>query len=157
VLIYRVINKQYGELSKSYHIMKYVFRLKLFYRWSKLKKKRANRLRERKMKICELIDGEQRYIKGLTEYITMVKQPISALPQINEEQKRLLFSSIVEIRGFHENMEVELRKQYENYNEDQCYGIILKKSIPYFKLYKDYILNAQIAQKCLQDLQKSDK
>jgi len=84
--------------------MNYVFRLKLLCRWNKLKKKRADRLKERKMKICELIDGEHRYIKELTDYITMVKQPISALPQIDEAQRRLLFSSIVEIRGFHENM-----------------------------------------------------
>ena len=29
--------------------------------------------------------------------------------------------------------------------------------MPFFKLYTDYILNAQTAQKCLQDLQKTDK
>lgn len=54
-------------------------------------------------------------------------------------------------------MEVVLRKEYDNYNEHQCYGKILKNFIPFFKLYTDYILNAQTAQKCLQDLQKTDK
>ena len=46
------------------------------------------------MKILELIDGEQRYIAGLKEYIAYVKDPIEAVGVLNEEERRLLFSSI---------------------------------------------------------------
>jgi len=50
-----------------------------------------------------------------------------------------------------------LKKEFDNYNDDQCYGVILRKFIPFFKLYTDYILNATKAQKKLQDLCKSSK
>jgi hypothetical protein len=50
-----------------------------------------------------------------------------------------------------------LKKEYDNYDDRQCYGLILRKYIPFFKLYTDYILNATAAQKYLQDLQKTSK
>lgn len=54
-------------------------------------------------------------------------------------------------------MLVSLQKEYDNYNDAQCYGVILRKFIPFFKLYTDYILNATAAQKKLQDLAKTNK
>ena len=56
--------------------MKYVYRLKLFARWRQLDKKRIERQKERKMNILQLIDGEEKYIKNLEEYIVGVKDPI---------------------------------------------------------------------------------
>ena len=50
-----------------------------------------------------------------------------------------------------------MKKEYDNYSDEQSYGLILKKQIPFFQIYTDYILNATKAQKCLQDLQKSNK
>lgn len=50
-----------------------------------------------------------------------------------------------------------LRKEYQNYTDSQCYGLILIKFIPFFKLYTEYILNATEAQKLLQDLSKTSK
>lgn len=83
--------------------------------------------------------------------------PIEALGTLGQEQRRFLFSSIVEIRDFHISMYEVLVKEYENYSDSQCYGTILRKFIPFFKLYTDYILNAEAAQKFLKELEKSSK
>ena len=48
----------------------------------------------------------------------------------------------------------ELRGMFEEYNEGQQYGPVIGKFVPFFKLYTDYILNADQAQKFLQDLIK---
>jgi hypothetical protein len=50
----------------------------------------------------------------------------------------------------------ELRKSFDSYKDSQSYGIILMKYIPFFKLYTDYILNAEVAQKFLKDLINTD-
>lgn len=50
----------------------------------------------------------------------------------------------------------ELRASFESYKDNQTYGIILAKYIPFFKLYTDYILNAEVAQKFLKDLIHTD-
>jgi hypothetical protein len=47
-------------------------------------------------------------------------------------------------------MYASLRLEYEKYTNEQQYAPILKKFIPFFKLYTDYILNAESAQKFLQ-------
>ena len=157
VLKFSIINKQYPDIVKNKKIMAFVFRLKLICKWKKIGKRQSDRLKQRKMKILELIDGDQRYIAGLNEYIDLVKNPIVELNILSEDQKRMLFSSIVEIRDFHESMYEILKKEYDNYDDKQCYGLILRKFIPFFKLYTDYILNATKAQKYLQDLQKTSK
>lgn len=45
--------------------MRYVYRLKFILQWNKIEKKIKERLKERKMTILQLIDGEDKYIKGL--------------------------------------------------------------------------------------------
>ncbi len=54
-------------------------------------------------------------------------------------------------------MHATLKSEYDKYNNDQQYAPILKKFIPFFKLYTDYILNAESAQKFLQELIKTNK
>jgi breakpoint cluster region protein len=86
----------------------------------------------------------------------LVKDPLEAM-NLGEEQMRLLFSSISEIRSFHCDMLGHLRKDFDSYSEQQQYGRTLKKYIPFFKLYTDYILNAESAQRLLQELTRSNK
>ena len=78
VLRYTLISKQYDPVDKGRRrfILKYIYRIKLICRWRKLEKKRQERLKERRMNILQLIDGEEKYIRGLIEYITNVKDPI---------------------------------------------------------------------------------
>ena len=57
VLKFSIINKQYGEIKKTKKTLTLAFRLKLICKWHKLIKKREQRLKQRKMKILELIDG----------------------------------------------------------------------------------------------------
>jgi pantothenate kinase-related protein Tda10 len=78
VLKYNFIMKQYEPVAKGRRrlILPYLYRIKLICRWRKLEKKRQERLKERKMNILQLIDGEEKYIRGLHEYIDNVKQPI---------------------------------------------------------------------------------
>lgn len=54
-------------------------------------------------------------------------------------------------------MYASLKAEYNNYSNDQLYAPILKKFIPFFKLYTDYILNAESAQRFLQELIKTNK
>jgi hypothetical protein len=54
-------------------------------------------------------------------------------------------------------MHAALKTEYEHYSQEQLYAPILKKFIPFFKLYTDYILNAESAQRFLQELIRSDK
>ena len=54
-------------------------------------------------------------------------------------------------------MHAALRSEYNTYSDSQVYAPILKKFIPFFKLYTDYILNAESAQRFLQELIKSNK
>jgi hypothetical protein len=39
-------------------------------------------------------------------------------------------------------MHATLKSEYDKYTNEQQYAPILKKFIPFFKLYTDYILNA---------------
>ena len=73
------------------------------------------------------------------------------------DQQRKLFSSIVEIKDFHEALFATLKAEYEKYRDEQEYAPIIRKFIPFFKLYTDYILNAESAQRFLQDLMKTNK
>lgn len=57
-------------------------------------------------------------------------------------QQRKLFSSIVEIKDFHEAMYSTLKGEFETYTNEKLFAPILNKFIPFFKLYTDYILNA---------------
>jgi hypothetical protein len=159
VLRFTLIGKQYEavEKGKRRFIMRYIYRIKLICRWRQIEKKRQERLKERKMNILQLIDGEEKYIRGLIEYITCVKDPIERLQVLNEAQVRKLFSSIVEIKDFHEAMHAALKAEYANYSNEQLYAPILRKFIPFFKLYTDYILNAESAQRFLQELIRSSK
>ena len=61
------------------------------------------------MTILQLIDGEDKYIKGLIQYIGNIKDPIEKLAILNEEEIKKLFSSIVEIKSFHESMYLTLK------------------------------------------------
>lgn len=45
-----------------------------------------------------------------------------------------------------------LKKEYDEYNDQQCYAPIIKHIIPFFKIYTDYILNAEAAQKFMKNL-----
>ena len=76
VLRFAIVSKQYPEIPRNKTTKFLGFRLKLICRWKKLEKRIVQRIKDRKMKILELIDGEQRYIAGLNEYITQVKDPI---------------------------------------------------------------------------------
>jgi len=101
VIKYNLIINQYDKIKKTKFAMKFVYRLKLILRWNKLQKKIKERLKERKMNILQLIDGEDKYIKGLTEYISNIKEPIEKLGVLTEEELKKLFSSIMEIKSFH--------------------------------------------------------
>lgn len=54
-------------------------------------------------------------------------------------------------------MESKLKQEYKQYSDSQQYGSILQKFIPFFKLYTDYILNADSAQKLLMELSANNK
>ena len=45
------------------------------------------------------------------------------------------------IKQFHEQMTEKLEQSYDSYSKYQCYGDLIKKNLPFFKLYIDYILN----------------
>lgn len=61
---------------KSRIVVKFAYRL-LFITKLKIRVKKANkRIHERKMRIFELIEGERKYINGLSEYIQYIKVPI---------------------------------------------------------------------------------
>lgn len=85
VLKYNLVMKEYEpvEKSKRKFMIKYLYRIKLICRWRRLYKKRQERLKERKMNILQLIDGEEKYIRGLLEYITNIKEPIERLNALN--------------------------------------------------------------------------
>ncbi len=59
--------QQYDLLSKDKirFVMRYINRLKLIKHWKTLSLKRKNRLKDRKISILQLINGEDNYIKGL--------------------------------------------------------------------------------------------
>lgn len=59
--------QQYDLLSKDKirFVMRYINRLKLIKHWKSLSLKRKNRLKDRKISILQLINGEDNYIKGL--------------------------------------------------------------------------------------------
>ena len=65
VIKYNLIINQYERVKKNRFIMRYVYRLKFILQWNKIEKKIKERLKERKMTILQLIDGEDKYIKGL--------------------------------------------------------------------------------------------
>lgn len=50
-----------------------------------------------------------------------------------------------------------LQEKYDHYNDEQCYAPILDKIIPFFRIYTDYILNAELAQKLMKELIKNNK
>lgn len=47
------------------------------------------------MTILQLVDGQDKYIKGLIQYIVNIKDPIEKLAVLNKEECTKLFSSIV--------------------------------------------------------------
>lgn len=49
-----------------------------------------------------------------------------------------------------------LKDLYDKYDDNQCYAPILKHIIPFFKVYTDYVLNAEAAQKFMKKLIKSN-
>ena len=49
-----------------------------------------------------------------------------------------------------------LKEEYNNYDDKQCYAPILKKIIPFFKVYTDYVRNAESAQKFIKELIKNN-
>ena len=137
--------------------MKYINRLKLIRHWKSLEKKRKERLQERKKNIYLLIKGEENYLAGLKEYISKIKEPIEKLNILTINENRKLFSSISEIKAFHESIFSILQDKYDHYNDEQCYAPIIDRIIPFFKIYTDYILNAESAQKLMKDLIKNNK
>jgi hypothetical protein len=50
-----------------------------------------------------------------------------------------------------------LKQQFDHYLSEQCYAPILKNIIPFFKVYTDYILNAEAAQKLMKELIRREK
>lgn len=51
----------------------------------------------------------------------------------------------------------DLKGAFLNYTPQQQYAPIMRKFIPFFKLYTDYILNAEAAQRFLQELTRTNK
>lgn len=49
-----------------------------------------------------------------------------------------------------------LKGLYDNYDDKQCYAPILKHILPFFKVYTDYVLNAENAQKFMKQLIKNN-
>lgn len=88
---------------------------------------------------------ERNYIEILTGYIEGIKQPIEKLKILTEPEERLLFCNIEEIKKFHEELYQILLKRYEKHEKYTTYGDIIKGVIPFFKLYIDYIYQAQNA------------
>jgi len=66
----------------------------------------------------------------------------------------LLFCNIEEIKKFHEELHQRLMKRYEQHHKYQTYGDIIKSMVPFFKLYVDYIYQAENAQNLLIKLVK---
>lgn len=56
--------------------MKYCFRLSLISVMKEKAKKAEKRLKDRKMRLQELVDGERKYTAGLADYIQFIKKPI---------------------------------------------------------------------------------
>ena len=58
---------QYASIGsdKVRFIKRYIHRLKLIKHWKHLSIKRNNRLKDRKISILQLINGENNYLKGL--------------------------------------------------------------------------------------------
>lgn len=58
---------QYASIGadKVRFIKRYIHRLKLIKHWKNLSMKRKNRLKDRKISILQLINGENNYLKGL--------------------------------------------------------------------------------------------
>ena len=58
---------QYASIGsdKVRFIKRYIHRLKLIKHWKNLSMKRNNRLKDRKISILQLINGENNYLKGL--------------------------------------------------------------------------------------------
>lgn len=67
-----------------------------------------------------------------------------------------LFSTIESIHTFHKQFHEALNAKFSNYDKYQTYGDIFRKNIPFFKLYNDYILYADQAEKILLELQENN-
>ena len=65
-----------------------------------------------------------------------------------------LFSTIEPILAFHSHFLQELNKKFEKYEKYQTFGDVFLKNIPFFKIYTDYIMYADDAQKLLLSLQE---
>lgn len=63
----------------------------------------------------------------------------------------------MEIRTLHEDMHDRFTQKFKQHGPQQCYAQILKSTIPFFKVYTDYILNAEAAQKFMKRLTGSEK
>ena len=59
---------------------------------------------------------------------------------LEQQEKVKIFSTVEEIKDFHFHFWSQLETAFKNYSKYQCYGDLIKRNIPFFKLYIDYIL-----------------
>lgn len=76
---------------------------------------------------------------------------------LSDLENKKLFSTIESILAFHRYLEQELSARFEKYHKYQTYGDLIKKNIPFFKLYTDYIEYADEAQALLLKLEESNE
>ena len=65
-----------------------------------------------------------------------------------------LFSTIEAILTFHEHFEKQISAKFSKYEKYQTFGDVFIKNIPYFKIYTDYIMYADEAEKIMLHLQE---
>lgn len=79
---------------KSRVVIKFGYRF-LFIAKLKIRVKKANKhITERRLRILEFIEGEKKYINGLTDYIEYIKNPICSLSILTDLENKKLFSTI---------------------------------------------------------------
>ena len=66
-------------------VKKIVFKLVFLCKLKERAKKAEKRLKDRKMRFQELVDGERKYTQGLEDYIKYIKKPIEALKILSQD------------------------------------------------------------------------
>ncbi|CAD8163935.1 unnamed protein product [Paramecium octaurelia] len=92
----------------------------------------------RKNVYLELIMTEKDYLTDLKSIIHNVMIAAEQFQLLPENEIQITFSNLNQIYNFNQMFYRDIQQQFSNYHPNQCFGNVLERFIPYFKIYFKY-------------------
>ncbi|CAD8156205.1 unnamed protein product [Paramecium pentaurelia] len=138
----QLLNNPDQQMDKYQNIwMKKIILIQSHYKGYLERKKYKNMKKWAKYRrnvILELIMTEKDYLNDLKSIINNVMIAAEQFKLLPENEIQITFSNLYQIYTFNNMFYGDILKQFCNYHHNSCFGHVLQKFIPFFKIYFKY-------------------